>query len=1030
MRIRTQFIITMLLLGIILVVIAVSAIIVNGLARKASEQEKIATGIAQGANELSYLSNDYLIYRESQQLKRWQSKFASLSNLVASLNADNPEQQVLVRNIRANEQRLKQVFDSVASAVGGPSQNRSTTLDLAFLQVSWSRMAVQSQGLVSDASRLSQLLRQQMDQLRETRTMLMYVIVGLFGAFLLASYILTYRRILKSIVKLQAGATVIGSGNLDFKIEEKQNDEIGDLSHAFNQMTTNLKDVTASKSELEREITERKRAEEELHQQREWLRVTLSSIGDAVIASDTEGRITFLNPVAVTLTGWQLEETLGQSIQDVFRIINEKTHAPAEDLVARVLSEKRVVGLANDTALVTKDGREVPIEDSAAPILDASGNVTGVVLVFHDVTEKRRAQAALREAHERAVWLARFPEENPNPVVRASADGSTLYCNPASVESHGWACRIGQPLQNELLPLVGRAMAERRELQQDVELGGRSYSVSVTPFPEEDYVNIYCGDITERTRAEAALRKSEARYRSYIEMTEQLGWTTNAEGEVVEDIPSWRKFTGQSEEEVKGWGWSDALHPDDLEHTARVWRNAVAIRNNYEVEYRIRRYDGVYRDFLARGVPVFNDDGNVREWIGTCIDITERKKAEEALRESEQRLNRAQEIAQLGSWELDLVNNRLTWSDEVYRIFGLQPQEFSATYEAFLEAVHRDERAAVDAAYSGSLREGRDTYEIEHRVVRKSTGEIRIVHERCEHIRDASGRIIRSVGMVHDITERKQAEEALRQRTIELQHLTETLDQQVKERTEELRVANEQLMSQVDECQRIAIDLGSSQTSLRHLSAELLNSQEKERKTVAGEIHDSIGSSLAAIKFKVDNALTEVADKSPEAKTVLQSVVPIVQGAIDEARRIQMNLRPSMLDDLGILATIRWLCRQFESTYSRIRISQDIKIEEHEVSSPLKTVIFRVLQEGLNNVAKHSKAKMVMLLLEKTGQRVHLVIRDNGQGFGLEKILESKNAKGGLGLTNMRERTELSGGTFEIESTLGKGTTIRASWPI
>jgi PAS domain S-box-containing protein len=142
-------------------------------------------------------------------------------------------------------------------------------------------------------------------------------------------------------------------------------------------------------------------------------------------------------------------------------------------------------------------------------------------------------------------------------------------------------------------------------------------------------------------------------------------------------------------------------------------------------------------------------------------EIAARKRAEAALRESEQRLNRAQEIAHLGSWELDLVNNRLIWSDEVYRIFGLEPQAFGATYEAFLEAVHPDDRAAVDAAYSGSLRENRDSYEIEHRVVRKWSGEIRLVHERCQHLRDATGRIVRSVGMVHDITERKRLEETL-----------------------------------------------------------------------------------------------------------------------------------------------------------------------------------------------------------------------------------------------------------------------------
>jgi len=1031
MRIKTQFIITMFLFGIILVAIAVSAIITHQKLEKASQQENLAANIAQGASELSYLANDYLIYRENQQLKRWQSRFASFSNLVASLHVDEPVQQVLVRNIRANEQRLKQVFDSVASAVGGPSPKWTTALDLAFLQVSWSRMAVQSQGLVSDASRLSQLLYQQRDHLIETRTVLMYAMVGLFGAFLLVSYMLTYRRILKSIVKLQAGAATIGSGNLDFIIEEKRNDEIGDLSHAFNQMTTDLKAVTASKADLEREVTERKQAEENLRWHREWLRVTLSSIGDAVIASDTEGRITFLNPVAIALTGWQSEETLGQPIQDVFRIINEKTREPAEDLVSRVISENRIVGLANDTALVTKDGREVPIEDSAAPIKDSAGNLIGVVLVFHDVTAKRRAQAALREseerfhavfesssdcilvwdrqynylyanqaaidhvgtrrdkvigknirdglghipdfmhlwmarvdrafatgepfrvedavpvgdrlihsesqvspirdaggqvfavgvvyrditerkrteealreAHERAIWLARFPEQNPDPIIRTSADGNVLYCNPATTKLSGWKCKVGQILQNELLPLVGRAMAEGRELEEDIQLDGRFYVVWIVPFPREGYANLYGRDITERKQAEAALR------------------------------------------------------------------------------------------------------------------------------ESEQRLNRAQEIAHLGSWELDLLNNRLTWSDEVYRIFGLQPQEFSATYEAFLEGVHPDDRTAVDAAYSGSVREGRDTYEIEHRVVKKSTGEIRTVHERCEHIRDASGQITRSIGMVHDITERKWTEEALRQRTLELQHLTETLDQQVKERTEELKVANEQLMRQVDECQRIEIDLRKSETSLRHLSTELLSSQEKERKLVAGEIHDSIGSSLSAIKFKVENALTEVTDKSPETTTVLQSVIPIIRGAIDEARRIQMNLRPSILDDLGILATTDWFCREFEKIYSTIHIKKLIHIHENEVPAHLRTVIFRVMQEALNNIAKHSKADLVHLSLQKTNGKIELAIRDNGQGFNLMEVLSVESSKRGLGLTSMRERAELSGGSFVVESTSGKGTILRATWPI
>jgi PAS domain S-box-containing protein len=139
-------------------------------------------------------------------------------------------------------------------------------------------------------------------------------------------------------------------------------------------------------------------------------------------------------------------------------------------------------------------------------------------------------------------------------------------------------------------------------------------------------------DITERKDAEDALRASVERYRSYIEVTGQLGWTTNAGGEIEQDIPTWRQFTGQSKGEVRGWGWSKALHPDDRERAEQSWSDAVKARRTYEVEYRIRRHDGIYRQFLARSVPVIEEDGTVREWVGTCVDVTERKGAERELR--------------------------------------------------------------------------------------------------------------------------------------------------------------------------------------------------------------------------------------------------------------------------------------------------------------------------------------------------------------------------------------------------------------
>jgi PAS domain S-box-containing protein len=166
------------------------------------------------------------------------------------------------------------------------------------------------------------------------------------------------------------------------------------------------------------DITERKQAEDELRKNREWLRVTLTSIGDAVMAADATGKITFLNPVAVALTGWPLEDALGLPIQRVFRIVNEKTQQPGEDIVGRVLREGHIFELANHTALITRDGQQIPIEDSAAPIRDGAGNIAGVVLVFHEVTEKRRAEEALLEADRRKdEFLAILAHELRNPLA-------------------------------------------------------------------------------------------------------------------------------------------------------------------------------------------------------------------------------------------------------------------------------------------------------------------------------------------------------------------------------------------------------------------------------------------------------------------------------------------------------------------------------------------------------------------------------------------------------------------------------------
>lgn len=253
-------------------------------------------------------------------------------------------------------------------------------------------------------------------------------------------------------------------------------------------------------------------------------------------------------------------------------------------------------------------------------------------------------------------------------------------------------------------------------------------------------------DITEQ-------KQSEQQYETIVRTSMDGFWIMDIKGRFLDVNDTYCQLIGYTRDELLKMKISD-IEVKGVSVETKKHINQVIEKGHDRFETKHRCKDGRIIDVE---VSVTHSGGRL---VVFARDITERKQMEEELRESENRMNKSQEIAHLGSWELDLMNNRLTWSDEVYRIFGLQPQEFGATYEAFLRAVHPDDRAAVDAAYSGSLREGRDTYEIEHRIVRKD-GEVRIVREKCEHIRDESGQIIRSIGMVHDITERKRTEEIL-----------------------------------------------------------------------------------------------------------------------------------------------------------------------------------------------------------------------------------------------------------------------------
>ena len=221
--------------------------------------------------------------------------------------------------------------------------------------------------------------------------------------------------------------------------------------------------------------------------------------------------------------------------------------------------------------------------------------------------------------------------------------------------------------------------------------------------------------------------------------------------------------------------------------------------------------------------------------------------------------------------------------------------------------------------------------------------------------------------------------------------------------------------------------LRGSEKQLRLLSSRLIEAQENERKLIARELHDSIGASLTAIIYGLEEALDSAGSQQT---TQLEEVLTMAQETVEETRRISSNLRPSILDDLGILATIKWFSRQFQNLYDSINIEKHMEVQEAEVAEPLKIAIFRILQEALNNAAKHSEADTVRISLRRTDESLELVVEDNGRGFDSVPLLNRGESATGMGLGSMRERTELSGGSFAISSTRGEGTVVQASWPL
>ncbi|UCG12839.1 MAG: GAF domain-containing protein, partial [Deltaproteobacteria bacterium] len=464
------------------------------------------------------------------------------------------------------------------------------------------------------------------------------------------------------------------------------------------------------------------------------------------------------------------------------------------------------------------------------------------------------------------------------------------------------------------------------------------------------------------------------------------------------------------------------IYPDDLKIFEKAHATAFYRKDPHDIEYRIIRKDGVLRTVHSIAEVEWDEEGKPLRHFGCLQDISERKKVAEELVQQMQ-------IEMLGA-EIGMA---LARGDTLQTL--LQPcaeamvKHLDAVFAriwTFNQAEDRLELQASAGLYTridgcrsrvalGDSKIGVIAQKLQPVITNSVIGDPLFIDqewaEREGMVAFAGHPLVtggRLMGVVAIFARKPLADTTLKA----LASISDQLALGIRRQWAEEA-------------------LRQSEKELRFLSSELLNAQEKERARFARELHDGVGQSLSTMKVRLET-LAKIAKSDLRSIQVedLENLVPMIRQTIEEVRNTSMDLRPSTLDSLGILPTIDWFCREFQTTYPVISIQKQIDIEESEVPDFLKIIIYRILQEALNNAANHSGADLVTISLIKTDGEMMLALQDNGRGFNLEEVLSVDTAKRGFGLTSMKERAELSGGSFAIESSVGEGTTIRATWKI
>jgi PAS domain S-box-containing protein len=532
----------------------------------------------------------------------------------------------------------------------------------------------------------------------------------------------------------------------------------------------------------------RRRAEAAERSQREWFEGTLSSLGEAVIATDLTGNVRLLNPTAETLTGWRMAEAFGKPLAEVYQAVDEESRKPALGPVLKVLQSGVAARPGGQSVLIARDGTERPIDHSASPLRNTRGSIIGMALVARDVTEQRLSAKKIKElrsslsrrvkvlqtildvspmgiavAEDRAcekIWL------NPalQKMLRMPGEGNGSSNGSASTPLNYRVCRNGRELAPAELPMqvcTARGVPVRDAEIDFVLPDGTTFTVlnNVEPL-FDDAGNVrgclsFCTDITDRKRAEGSLRESEAFYRTLGEAVPDFVWTCDANGRQEYVNRRGEQYTGGAKELVRGVGWSSLVHPDDRAAYHERWQASLRTGTPFEMELRLQRADREYRWFMERAVPIRDSRELSFKWVGTSTDIDDRKRAEEA----RLRLAAIVESSDEAIVSTTLAGDITSWNLGAERVFGYSAQErMGQPIWMLVPPGQSDETRRI-------LERIRDGEAISHyeTIGRRKDGQLIDISLTVSPIRDSSGRVVGASKIARDITEKKRVDTQLRE---------------------------------------------------------------------------------------------------------------------------------------------------------------------------------------------------------------------------------------------------------------------------